>query len=292
MDDGLVPSGAPPPRHELESDDEDVLVDPVDPIRLVGSVPHGRAWSILLDDMGAAVLLATQGDWPEHAHIEAGRSKLAGIHVSASEAMPIVLYVPATLTVPLPLQQALAQTVAQCRPQSVAVVQPYAPTMVLGMPGMPLDTQDPPVRFLMHTPPTQSPPPVWAAVVHEPCQPWSAPNTLTGCGAAFFAQAMYLGCPALLVSVPSARPPAHPRYHAANRLPARVHGVTLAPNEVREQLVRLVEPLESRYETTLLRLVGSGTGEGAGSSMLVDAWQAAMAARAIAGPIGDGGMYI
>ncbi|WFD18850.1 hypothetical protein MCAP1_001062 [Malassezia caprae] len=291
MDDGLVPSGAPPPRHELESDDEDVVVEAVEPIRLVGSVPHGRAWCVLLDDTGAAVLHATQSDWPEHAYFEAGPSKLAAIHVPVSEAMPIVLYVPASHTVPLPLQQALAQGVAQCCPHSVAVVQPYAPSLVLGMPGLRVDTLDPPVRYLLHTP-TQSLPREWAAVTHEPCQPWSAPNTLTGCGAAFFAQAMYLGCPALLVSVPSARPPAHPRFHAASQPPARPHGRTLAPSEAREQLARVVEPLESRYEATLLPLVGSGTGEGPGPSMLVDAWQAAMTAHAVAGPIGDGGMYI
>ncbi|CCU97590.1 unnamed protein product [Malassezia sympodialis ATCC 42132] len=293
MDDGLVPNGAPPPRHELESDDEDALIEAVHPIRLVGSVPHGRAWSVLLDDTGAAVLLATQGDWTEQAHFEAGPTKLAGIHVPASESMPIMLFVPASLAVPLPLQQKMAQAVAQCRPRSVAVLQPYAPNMVLCLPDMPRgDTLNPPVQYLLHTPPTQSPPPAWATVALQSCQPWSAPNTLTGCGAALFAQAMYLGCPALLLSVPSTRPHAHPHYHTASQPNPPRQDKVRAPSDVREQLARLVEPLDGHYEALLLKMVGNGAAEGTGPSLLVDAWQAAMAAHTTAGHIGDGGMYI
>lgn len=293
MDDGPLASGAPPPRHELESEDEDVPVDIVQPIQMVGTVPHGRAWSLLLDDTGAAILLATQGDWAEHAHLVSGDRKLAAIHVPASDEMPIVMLVPASQAVPLPLQQAMAQSIAQCRPQSVVVIQPYNPRMVLSMPGTTDDEAlDPLVRYLQHTPPAQPVPSTWAAMADAPCQPWSAPHTLTGCGAAFFSQAMYAGCPALLLSVPSARPRAHPHYYASNESLYRPQGMALAVSELREQLVRLVEPLEDRFEALLVRMVGSGASQGAGPSLLVHAWQVTVASRAATGPIGDGGMYI
>lgn len=290
--DGPSAGGAPPPRHELESDDEDVHECPVDSVRLVGSVPHGRAWCVLLDDTGAAVLLATQGDWHAQACIEAGSTKLAGIHVPANEAMPVVLFVPAPMGIHPLQQQALARLVAQCRPQSMVVVQPYSPGMVLYM------TEgkhfDHPVFFLQHKPPTQSTPASWASVMtYEGSKPWSAPNTLTGCGAAFFLQAMYAVCPALLLSVPSARKRMQVPVYGARQPLARPSGEYPRPDQVREQLVRLMEPLAQNFEAPLLCVVGTGLSDGlSGPSLLVDAWCAASAARATARPLGDGGMYI
>ncbi|WFD26167.1 hypothetical protein MNAN1_001143 [Malassezia nana] len=290
--DGPSAGGAPPPRHELDSDDEDVHERPVDSVHLVGSVPHGRAWCALLDDTGAAVLLATQGDWHAQACIEAGSTKLAGIHVPANDAMPVVLLVPAPMGVHPLQQQAMARLVAQCRPQSMVVVQPYSPGMVLYMTERMQFYY--PMFFLQHTPPMQSAPASWAsATTYEGSRPWSAPNTLTGYGAAFFLHAMYAGCPALLLSVPSARKRMQVPVYGTSQPLRRPSGKDPRPDQAREQLARLVEPLDQNFEAPLLRLVGTGLSDApSGPSLLVDAWCAASAARATARPLGDGGMYI
>ncbi|WFD32397.1 hypothetical protein MSPP1_003443 [Malassezia sp. CBS 17886] len=317
MDWDPVHAPAPPPRHELESDDEDAACAPdsVPTVHVAVSrpLPARAALVVLLGAAGVQTLVtaARRGGerWAEHGSVAVGSvclmAQVAHIHVAASPAAPEARAAAARVVVSIsqpdryplrwwaPVARALFCRISA---SSTAIVQDYAPATYIGM-----HAAEPPVRALATTASLADAARAWGHDSAPPWAPWEPPNTVSGCGAALFAEAMYTHCAALLLLVPSDRALVHPTYQRVLSEPLVLPHV-LEEMSAQEGLVRceqLAGRLEERFADAVVHLLSGGQAAAASpapdaQSLLTRAAQAlsAMKSTQQTGQIGDGGMYV
>jgi hypothetical protein len=174
---------------------------------------------------------------------------------------------------------------------SVTVVQDYVPSLYLSSVPQPTHPYDAPLRFLVRT---QSLPAGWSTSPDDTYEPWSAPNIVTGCGAAFFTEAVYTHIPARLLFVPSTQAQPHPSFQ---QLPEKLTHPQVLSNisdqEARLRLARTLDPLDARFAQHIIRLISFDVPMVSDShSLLVFAAHALLATRSEPARVGDGSMYM
>lgn len=285
----------PPPRHELESDDEDVgEAPPPAPLHLEGDVPRGAALIVLLGALGAAALgaaaEAAADHWPLHACVRADGERVALIHARGER---VTLLVPRPELLRLNELAPLARLVVrELRPKSVAAVQAYAPGLYLGQ----TQRLGAPLRYMAR----DGRAPDWLPMPADSSAPWEVPNTVTGLGASFFTEAVYADTPAILLLVPSVRDAPQLSFHT--RGAPRQRGFpeelrSISEPEARKRLMRQ-DTLDPAHLDVVASLLGAkearAAARAADASLLVAALQMSPGAElgCHRDSVGDGGMYI
>ncbi|WFD35822.1 hypothetical protein MCUN1_002690 [Malassezia cuniculi] len=273
----------PPPRHELESDDEGSIDGDEVQVNITGNIPENKPLVVLIGAIGASVLVASANanktSWPEHATLMLGDHAFGHCHIGNPKN---VIYTARPELLQLHELAPVARAITALNPSDLTVVHSYVPGLYIGSP-----PADAPLRYLD----TQG------RALPTPFAPWEVPNVVSGLEAALFAACAYQRIPALLVSIPTSRPAPHVSFYwkASERtrvVPAQQRDVSAA--DAMKQLTRLSEPLAEQHVEALTSIVGPGAGADASDSLLVAAHHASYLTRSATevGPVGDGGMYI
>ncbi|KOS15794.1 hypothetical protein Malapachy_2744 [Malassezia pachydermatis] len=296
MDLDLFYGSGPPPRYELESDDEDSAPStPSWKPAVEGTPVKHRPMLVFLGDMGATCLAA----WLPTNHllvterIKGPQGVWAVIHTPTDSMSPILVYIAQPDTVPLAAQASLTQALLQqWLPSSITLFQAYAPTLYMhgsNPPSKP-NSAEAPVRWLASST-TSVPTASWL-------QRWEAPNTLTGCAAALMMQAVYLSTPAVIYCLPTARAVPHPTFQPALIPAAAPHAVSSSsPEEAYQRVSHLVNDMDVRTARMSASIFPSSVSQDPSSPVSAPtlwhtAWQALTHTRTPSGAIGDGGIQI
>ena len=288
----------PPPRYDLESDEEEIAPDNEvafqTNLQLLGDLSAllERSLVVLLGNVGTAVMLASKRIFPEVACIDVdSHGRLASIHAPFDSEMPCVLSIPQAEDMPVAIQSLIAKLVMEkMRPASMAIVQGYTEALYCNSMGLgETDSSFQPLRYLSNVPMNASPTRPSSVVA-----PWEAPNSLSGCGAAFFMHAVYRHTPVQIFCVPSAQFAPHPNYQRRLIHSVKPHGhQSLSSDEARRRLNTIIPPLQEHHLKTLGPMLGEGSEACDGSSsLLVHAWFATLATRPSVEGLGEGGMYV
>ena len=288
----------PPPRYDLESDEEEIAPDNEvvfhPNLQLLGDIPAllERSLVVLLGNVGTAVMLASKRIFPEVACIDVdSHGRIASIHAPFDTQMPCVLSIPQAEDIPVVIQSLIAKLVMEkMRPVSMVIMQGYTEALYCNSMGLSeTDSSFQPLRYLSNVPMNASPTRPSSDVA-----PWETPNSLSGCGAAFFMHAVYRHTPVQIFCVPSAQVAPHPNYQRRLMHFVAPHGhQSLSSDEARRRLNTLIPPLEEQHLETLGPMLGKGSEACDGSSsLLVHALLATLATRPSVESLGEGGMYI
>lgn len=274
----------PPPRHELESDDEGEPV--AEPVRVSfnGTVESGKPFVVLIGQVGAAVLAqaayAHKSTWPEHATLSV--NALVTGHVHVGDQGQVIIFVPRPELLQLYELAPVARAIVGARPSCVTILHSYSPGLYLGS-----SAPEPPLRFLDSE-----------RKHHEwPFAPLEVPNVVTGLEAAIFSACAYSRIPAFLVGIPSSHPVPHQSFHWRESERTRVvpaQQKDISPADALAHLAHVGDQLSDDHVEALVALVGSGNGVDAPRSLLVAAHHALCLTRSASevGIVGDGGMYV
>lgn len=300
MDWDTASLAAAPPRYEWESDDEDDAgVVKRESCEFSIHLEGEPAWMqrdlvVLLGDVGTAIMFATQREFARIACITCdGLGYLASIHVPEDTEMPCVLFIPLPDNLPSAIPSSIAQCVIQkMQPNCVTIVQPYLPALYLTRGPSNTSAVHDPLRYLCNVPADRRPS-GWQSIDRW-SKPWEAPNTFTGCGAAFFMFATYAKIPAQMLCVPTKRAMSHGNYRQRNYpIILSDEKQSISTDEVRRRLAALIDDVDEPHLACILPLLGNRSEACQGhSSLLSHALRASLATRASSESLGEGGMYI
>lgn len=300
MDWDTASLAAAPLRYEWESDDEDdagiIKRDTCTfNIHLEGEpVKMQRDLVVLLGDVGTAVMLASQREFTQVAFMTCDSlGQIASIHVPEDSEMPCVLFIPIPDNLPSAIPSGIAQCVIQrMQPNCVTIVQTYIPALYLTRGPSNAGAVHESLRYLCNVPADQRPSD-WQGIDRW-SKPWEAPNTFTGCGAAFFMFATYAKIPAQMLFMPAKRAMSHGIYQQRNCPVILPHEKqSISTNEVRQRLTTLTDDVDDSHLACILPLLGNRSEACQGhSSLLSHALRASLATRASSESLGEGGMYI
>lgn len=274
----------PPPRHELESDDEgEPVAEPVN-VSFSGTVESGKPFVVLIGKVGAAVLAqaahAHRSTWPEHATLSV--NALVTGHVHVGDQGQVTVFIPRPELLQLYELAPVARAIVDAGPSCVTILHSYSAGLYIGS-----SAPEPPLRFLDSERKDHG----W------PFAPLEVPNVVTGLEAAIFTACAYTRIPAFLVGIPSSHPVPHQSFHW--RISERTRVVPaqqkdISPAEALAHLAHVDDQLRDDHVEALVALVGSGNGADAPRSLLVAAHHALCLTRSASevGTIGDGCMYV
>lgn len=272
----------PPPRHELESDEEDD--DKVEAVNVSLEGAITRPLVVLIGAVGASVLVASASAsnmFPQHGALLLNGHACGYLHNGGDDASD-VLYIARPELLQLHMLTPVAQAIADSGTQRVTIVCSYVPGLYIGR-----VPSDPPLRYLDSE----------HSSLPAPYARWDAPNIFTGLEAAVFAACAYRRIPALLIGVPAGRAGPHQSFHwraseSTRVIPSHLHNIS--PADALAQLARHGEQLASDHARALSSIVSGGSPAAAPKSLLVAAHQATYLTRSAdeVGTVGDGSMYV
>lgn len=211
----------------------------------------------------------------------------AWIHVPSDTTQPILAFVPRPEWIRSDAYAPLAEAVlATWHPTSLTIVHAYVPSLYLVSSAT--DAGDAPVRALVQCPKGRARP-SWPL---DRVVPWGVPNTISGGPAAFFAEAMTVACPVLLLALPTRRPQPHTTgQHRANVPTIPYEAQHMDDAEATQRLVQRAEAVDTVKWASLLPPSVPSDGR---PGLVQVAVQYALDTKAAheAGHVGDGGMYL